>query len=252
MKNSAKSVIVHTSIAVVLVLGMIATGSAAAITISIPADKDNTIYSENAAESNGAGDFFFAGRTNGGELRRALISFPVSDSLPPCATVTDVRLNLNMSRTRSGDQTVDLHLVLADWGEASSDAAGQEGGGAPADIGDATWIFAFFSTVSWDSAGGDYAAPVSASAIVGAPGPYTWAGPQLVTDVQRWVDNPQSNFGWVIIGNEATNQTAKRFDSRTHPTAGNRPVLEVTYEDCASVPHQMDISTWGEIKSLYR
>jgi hypothetical protein len=244
--------LLKSTLAVALVSLMGPAVFAAPVTVSIPADKDNTMYSESGAESNGAGDFFFAGRTNGGELRRALISFAVGDSIPPCAVVTDVRLNLNMSRTRSGDETVSLHLVLADWGEASSNAAGQEGGGAPADIDDATWDFRFFSTAAWASAGGDYAGPASASAVVGAAGLYTWTGPQMVADVQSWLDTPGTSFGWVLTGNEAANQTTKRFDSRTHPTPGNRPVLEVTYDDCAGVPQVFDSLTWGKIKNLYR
>jgi hypothetical protein len=47
-------------------------------TVNILADKDNTIYSENNARSNGSGDYIFAGVTNAGNLRRALLHFDLS------------------------------------------------------------------------------------------------------------------------------------------------------------------------------
>ncbi|HEY5625470.1 MAG TPA: multicopper oxidase domain-containing protein, partial [Dehalococcoidia bacterium] len=52
---------------------------------------------------------------------------------------------------------------------------------------------------------------------------------QMVADVQSWLDSPSTNFGWVVVGNEVANQTAKRFDSKDHGTAGNRPRLTVDY-----------------------
>jgi hypothetical protein len=48
----------------------------------------------------------------------------------------------------------------------------------------------------------------------------------MVADVQSWVDNPSSNFGWLLLGNEASAPTAKSFDSRE---SGNGPVLVVTF-----------------------
>ena len=70
----------------------------------------------------------------------------------------------------------------------------------------------------------------AASASVDGIGPYTWSSPGMVGDVQAWLDDPASNFGWVFLGNEAeTNRTSKRFDSREHGTPANRPQLEVQF-----------------------
>ena len=49
-------------------------------------------------------------------------------------------------------------------------------------------------------------------------------------DVQDWLANPDSNFGWILIADETSN-TSKRFDSRDYFDAANRPVLEVTFSN---------------------
>jgi cytochrome c peroxidase len=66
--------------------------------------------------------------------------------------------------------------------------------------------------------------------MVGGLGDYTWgttAG--MIADVQAWLDAPQANFGWLLLGNEETWQTAKRFDSREHEEAEVRPRLIIEY-----------------------
>ena len=124
---------------------------------------------------------------------------------------------------------IELHRLLSDWGEGGSDASGEEGGGARATTGDATWLHTFFDTAMWANPGGDFSATVSASAPVGATSTYTWSSPQMGADVQAWLDQPASNFGWLLLGNESQDQTTKRFDSRENAVAGNRPRLDVIY-----------------------
>ena len=51
----------------------------------------------------------------------------------------------------------------------------------------------------------------------------------LVQDVRLWNSAPQQNFGWIVIGDETTPQTAKSLASRESPEPSVRPVLEVTY-----------------------
>jgi hypothetical protein len=239
-----------TLLAVALVLLVSHPGTAEAATVTLEALKDNTIYSENGSESNGAGDYFFAGRTNTDSLRRALIAFPIADSIPPCVTITGVTLTLNMSRTSSASEMIDLHRLLADWGEGTSHAPGQEGRGAAATTNDATWDNTFFPGAFWANAGGDYSSTPSGSQAVGGTGFYSWSDPQMVADVQMWLDEPGTNFGWILLGNEGANQTAKRFDSRTNITPANRLVLVVDFEECAGV-HETPACRWGTIKTIY-
>ena len=200
--------------------------------ITLNAVKDSTLYdSSDGSVGNGAGSHLFSGRNNRGEIRRAVIAFDITGNIPVGATISSVSLHLNMSRTAGGPATVSLHKVLADWGQGSSGAGGNEGGGSGSALGDATWLHRFFDTETWDRAGGDFSESASASTDVSGPAPYVW-GPtsEMVADVQSWVDNPDSNFGWALIGDESSNQTAKRFDSMENSTQANRPVLMVGFQ----------------------
>lgn len=193
--------------------------------------RDNTLYESGAGNiSNGAGEHLFAGTTNIGAIRRALIAFDLSE-IPSDARVDSITLTLNMSRSvLAGQGTYTIHRVLSDWGEGPSQATGEEGGGAPAQTDDATWIHTFFDTATWDAPGGDFAESPSSTMQIGAAGPYAWPGSDdLVADVQSWIQDPAINFGWIILGDESADRTAKRFDSREHPTAANRPTLRVYY-----------------------
>src|SRR5438876_8061286 len=207
-------------------LGCTAASSVNATTISIIPSKDNTLYEYDPAEgdhSNGAGFHFFAGETAMSELRRGVFAFDIAGSIPPGSTITGVTLSLNCSRVFSDTaRTIELHKLLADWGEGTSHAPGEEGDGAPATTNDATWRHRFFDTIFWAMQGGDFSATVSASQSVGPVGQYTWSSAQMVADVQSWLDNPSSNFGWLVLGDESTNATSKRFDTRE---SASPPVL---------------------------
>lgn len=195
--------------------------------------QDNTLYQDagnNGLISNGAGQHFFCGRISDGFLRRGLVQFDVAGAVPPDATITRVQLRLHMSRSVSGNSTVNLHRVRASWGEGDSDAPDPEGQGAPAEEGDATWRYRFFDTVDWSRLGGDFDDEISASADVGGVGFYTWDSQQLVIDVQDWLADPASNFGWIVRGDEITHGSAKRFDTRENPDPDFRPRLTIQYE----------------------
>lgn len=205
-------------------------------TVILSAVKDNTIYQNLPGRSDGAGANFFAGNNNASKPRRALIKFDIT-AVPPGAIITSVTLTLVCNRTRAGADNVTLHKLNADWGEGSSNGgASSDGDGAVAAINDATWPCSFSNgaggcTTSWTAAGGDFNSTASATASVGAasPTPYNWSSAQMVSDVQAWLNAPATNFGWIIIGDETVNRTAKRFASKENTTAGNRPQLSVTY-----------------------
>lgn len=195
------------------------------------ASKDNTLYESSLGNlSNGVGEYIFAGRTASGFIRRALMAFDVAGAIPPGATISSVTLTLEMSReaAASGAEDVTLHLVSEDWGEGTSDAAGEEGSGTIATPGDATWLHRSFDTVLWSTVGGSFSATVSATQTVDAVGSYTWSGPQMVADVQSWLDNPSSNSGWILRSNEGASTTAKRFNSRENTASPPTLAIEFT------------------------
>jgi len=210
---------------------------ATADVVEIPASKDNTLFEDVAGSlSNGAGPAMFAGETNIGSLRRALVAFDVAGSVPAGATIHGVSLRLTMSMTLFGPHDVSFHRTLADWGEGTSSSGGGLGGGgagAAATAGDATWIHTFSPASFWASAGGDFTAAASATRafnFLPTP-PYTVfiATSGLAADVQFWLDNPGQNFGWLLKGDESQFGTAKRFETRESATPAFRPALFVCY-----------------------
>lgn len=213
---------------------------AVADSVTIEAVKDNTLFEDpGGALSNGEGDYLFTGRTAQGgaiERRRALVAFDVAAHVPAGAIITGATLRLFVSRQVSGPRTVSAHRLLTDFGEGSSIAGGQQGGGAPRSSGDATWLHAVFPGSFWSSQGGDFTAAASASQVVNALGPYEWTSAGMVTDVQSMLDQPESDFGWVLIGDESQSTTAKRFNSRESSPPDNRPRLVVDYDIAAPVP----------------
>lgn len=207
------------------------------VTVVIPPSKDNTLYeSATGSLSNGAGEYFFVGRTAQAAnfRRRGVMAFNITDSVPAGTTIQSVSLTLHLSRTRLlTSQTISLRRLLADWGEGTSDASLEEGGGAASTTNSATWIHRFFSTTLWTTPGGDFSGTNSASISVAAIGTYTFGSTaQMVADVQSWLDTPANNFGWILLGNEAASLTAKRFDTKENPIPADQPFLTVTYKLC--------------------
>ena len=87
--------------------------------------KDNTLYEYDPAEgdhSNGAGFHLFAGKNGEGEVRRGRARVRYRGKIPAGSTITGVILSMNMSMTPTGAVTVELHKLLADWGEGTSHA----------------------------------------------------------------------------------------------------------------------------------
>lgn len=221
--------------AAVIALGLLSLVAvrAPAESASFPASRDNTLYEDPSGSlSNGAGDYLFAGRTSVNTnfvLRRGLLAFDLSQ-IPPGSIVVAARLRLYMSMTIAADVTVTLHRATTAWGEGSSDAELEEGMGAPATSGDATWKHAVSPSEPWDDLGGDFVSAATAQQTVDDAGTYQWGSTSaMIADVQRWIDNPSTNRGWVVRGDELEDGTAKRFNSRENPAAGRTPRLEVDF-----------------------
>lgn len=211
-------------------------GAARADTVSLGASKDTTLYSDAADRSNGAGTHLFTGQNGVENTRRALIAFDVAGSLPAGSTINTASLTLYVSRGNGADQAVELHRLLAPWGEAGSAGAGEEGGGALAELGDATWTHRIWNTTFWTVAGGDFAPVASATQVVGAVGTFTtWTSPTLIADVQGWLDAPATNEGWAIVSTATGATMSRRFDSRTIADPSLRPQLFVDFTPAVPV-----------------
>ena len=202
-----------------------------ALVVDVPATQDNTLY-ENAtgAVSNGAGDWVFTGKTRLDLTRRAVMRFDIAANIPAGSTINSVTLYLYMSRSKENTlYNTSLYLLLASWGEGTSNAGGEEGEGIASTTNDATWIHRFYPGTSWTTAGGDYSPQARATTPVGDNGFYSWSSVIMLSDVQEWLDNPAGNYGWIIVGDETTTRSSKRFDSRTSAIASQRPRLTVDF-----------------------
>lgn len=217
--------------------------------VRISPAKDNTLFEDPGGTlSNGSGPVFFAGNNSGSNTRRAVIAFDIAAAIPQGSFVDSVVLAVHVSNTPNEIvRQFTLHRILSAWGEGQSSASG--GGGAQSTPGDATWIHTFYPNSFWVTPGGDIDPALSATAIIGNVGFYSWSGAGMTADVQQWLDSSATNHGWLIQGEEDEAATARRFDSRENDVAERRPVLRVWYTPPTTpvVP-----TTWGRIKSQFR
>lgn len=231
--------------------------SAAQTTVSITADRDNTLYSTPSGSlSNGLGSAMFVGRTGSGRVVRGILHFDLS-TIPQGATVTDARLEMLIGFSASmgpqGPTSHSVHRVSQDWGEGSTLAPGGQGAGGGSTTDSVTWVHTFFPGSTWANQGGDFTAMASASEVVGTSGAVTLQSAGLSADVQSFVADPATNFGWVLKADDEVT-AARVYSTRENVVAANRPTLVVTFEMplgspfCGpAVPNQVGLS--GEMSA---
>jgi hypothetical protein len=216
---------------------VLAGGFAWSETVTLEPAKDNTMYSEDATLSNGQGDSLFAGRTRGSQgtdRRRALVQFDLTGAIPAGSTIESASLRLYVSKIPdgdAGDYIFEVFRLTRDWGEGASIGPEFAGKGVPAEEGDTTWNHAFYATETWTTPGGDFVETASAFEVLSGTGLYEWYGAGIAADVQEWVDNPDGNFGWIVIGQEDLLSSARVFASRHYFNTVLRPTLTVTYTE---------------------
>ncbi len=218
----------------VCIAGMAKSASGEVMTFG--AAKDATlIESATGALSAGGEDGIFAGLTGQSaaeDARRALLQFNLG-AIPAGSTINSVALRLNVIQSAGGSpRAMTMHRLLGDWGEGTTiDPDRPNGGsGGPSVNGDATWLHQFRTSDPWTTPGGDFVATASATTNVPSFGGFSWStSAGLVADVQSWLTNPASNFGWLIRDAESTTRTARRFSSRENSTAANRPLLTIDF-----------------------
>lgn len=238
-------------LAAVLCLAGAANGHGA--TAMLPAAADNSLFADDGSYSNGAGPFLYIGSIASGAPRRALMRFDLS-VIPRGAVVTAVTVSVTVTKAARLSSESDpgrLHRLTASWGEGASATIGGTGTGATAQ--DATWGHRFFGNpaagvprLPWSTQGGDFAATPSAARNVGTSGAYVFAStPRLVADVQAWIDDATANHGWILIGSEGTEYTARQLLSREGGAGASRPTLTVEYVPAAASVQENDIPLPG-------
>ncbi len=191
------------------------------------------------ATCSNAGMFLFAGSTFFAGPRRVLMTFDIASNVPAGATIDAVELSLFLDRAPPGSPAVNLglHALNADWGEGASSSDGMGAGGllSTATPGDVTWVYRFFPVATWTNNGGDFDPTASSSAMVSTTlGDFVWnSTPDLVADVQGWLDDPSTNFGWMLKQPDdlvmPNTGLARRFFARESAEASRRPRLRITF-----------------------
>ncbi|MDH3561023.1 MAG: multicopper oxidase domain-containing protein, partial [Gammaproteobacteria bacterium] len=221
------------SLSVTTLLSMLPATAWSATAIINPS-MDNTLAEELPDNSSGACDSVFSGMTDNNVKRRALLQFDIAGSIPPGSTINSVSLGMSVTRGSNHPNAVmSLHPVTRAWGEGANGCGVRGGGqGEPALAGSATWISAIHDQApAWATPGGDFGT-ASGSTLVDNTTPVWPSSPAMVSDVQGWLDNPATNYGWVLIGDEAISTTARRFDSRE---GASKPALVVDFTPTGDV-----------------
>lgn len=177
-------------------------------TFSMDPNQDCTIASA-VPTTAACTDDLRVGATAGTE-ERALLRFDVAPQISKGSRVLGARLRMwSKAASTTSDIPVALHAVEADWNAGAS------------------WNTRDGAT-AWTAQGGDFAATADASRQVGAAtGWHEWH--PSVALLQRWVDNPAEDFGFLVKGPGAAAPNSIAFASDESAT-DQRPFLEVTYD----------------------
>ena len=179
--------------------------------------------------NNGLLETLVAGALNaaaGGASRRILYKFDLTAQIPSNAIVTAASVNVTVVPNFPPSpqaSTFDLRRLLEDWTES-----------------EATWNSRMVTPVivPWETPGAigalDSVSTASSTIAVGTGSvqqTYTFASTtQLVADVQAWVANPGTNFGWLLISEgEAVLETARHFTCGRFSDTNVVPMLMVTF-----------------------
>jgi len=204
------------------------------IEVEVGASIDNTIFKD-LALSNGLGEYFFAGTTKDGVVKRALVMFDLTESVPAGVTVDSAILVLHPTKVKPGSTSISVHMLTTEWGEGSSKAEDGDGKGAVATAGDATWDFAKFNTQPWIKTGGDYALEASTSSTVSTVNGAEFSSILITANVNYWLANPSNNYGWILIGDEFSTSTSAKFGSRDNIDPMLWPILKLYYQGSNSI-----------------
>jgi hypothetical protein len=177
------------------------------------------------------------------------VRFDLPESVPANARAEKATLSLYVldrgPETTPDPVGVSVHRLLAPWTEGAG-AASAADGKAPTP-GDSTWTDRAYPDFPWSQPGGDFS-PLASSAVMlaGDFGPFAlleWSAPGLVADVQAWIDNPDSNHGWILISDESSPGKELVFRNRMARADIQRPRLIFEY-GLASFPE------WGSWKAI--
>jgi hypothetical protein len=139
------------------------------VIVNIPALQDATLFGGSAANNSSSGPGMFVGSDGQSRPKRGLIESDIPAYVPSDARITSAALTLYLGQVAgsgggSGDptpRTIRLFDVTTAWADSTNGTAGfpgpgfgGTGQGFPANIGDATWNYAQYDTLLWNTPGG--------------------------------------------------------------------------------------------------
>jgi hypothetical protein len=191
----------------------------------------DTTLSEAAPDYNfGAVTNLTSGTTSAGHRNRALVKFDIAGHIPWNAVVQSVELSVSVVSPASSQTVYNLHRVVRDWREGTGEGSGA---GEPAKNGEATWEARLFPDELWTSPGGrpgsDFVEVPTATVAIQTGTRYLQSStyPALVDDLQKWLTDPATNFGWVfLVEDETVADTIRKFGARETPDSAFALVVD--------------------------
>ncbi|MGK0154087.1 MAG: hypothetical protein ACI9SE_001038 [Neolewinella sp.] len=218
------------SLLVAAAIAAVVPSLSAQTTTTIVVDKDTILYESAAGTlANGGGTTLFAGLSGQPKVRRTLLHFDVASAIPAGSRVLSARLEVHVISVAAPNPMAAAHRVTQAWSEGTTVAPGGQGSGGTAQNGDATWLHTDYPNSLWNTPGGDFdgqpsfSMPLTTGSSVSSP----FAG--LIGDVQSWLDAPANNFGWLLMGDEATSGGAAKLFSRESANSTNHARLILSY-----------------------
>jgi len=155
---------------------------------------------------------FMAGTTKNG-IRRALLKFPTDDddnTFPSDTKVECTEIRLITTRSDEERRTVPtpvikVHRVATQWTTTGGNNLQLHGlNGGTANARDTTWKYSSYPSTEWENSGGDFYNNVLGRNV--EAGDLHWYGKTraMAEVVQEWIDEPSTNFGFILIGSDET------------------------------------------------
>jgi hypothetical protein len=212
--------------------------SAHAETIQLRPIADTALLEAFPSNNFGGQHWLNAGTTQTYMKNRGLLRFDIAGALPRDSRILSASMDVEVVGQPIDGYAIEnfrLHRLLKDWGEGNK-AGNPPALGAPAGTNECNWTHRFaFTSEIWAAPGGsngvDYASDYSVDTYIydRLSSPYTF-GPAagMSADLQQWLDQPKTNFGWMIVAeHEEINFTARRFASREDLVLS--PVLTIDF-----------------------
>ncbi|MDB6015894.1 MAG: hypothetical protein JWR19_383 [Pedosphaera sp.] len=157
------------------------------------------------------------GANSGQDVRRVLVKFDLTGKIPAQAIVTSATVAVAVTKSPpAAGSTFDLRRLFQDWNET-----------------DTSWN-SRLAGISWSTPGAtganDSSGSASSSTSINGVGAYLFpSSTGLVADVQAWVNNPGTNFGWLLISKTEASETARHFASREYFDPASQPTLTINF-----------------------